>query len=132
MGKYDDIIKMPHWQSKTRAHMSMHDRAAQFSPFAALTGHNDAIEETARLTDGKIVLGEYETQQLDEKFRRLIENPRRRISVTYFVPDRKKQGGKYVTKTKTVRIVDETSRKIVFEDKSEMFLGNILDILFED
>lgn len=132
MGKYDDIIKMPHWQSKTREHMSMHDRAAQFSPFAALTGHNDAIEETARLTDGKIVLGEYETQQLDEKFRRLIENPRQRISVTYFVPDRKKQGGKYVTKTKTVRIVDETLRKIVFEDKSEMFLGNILDILFED
>lgn len=129
MGKYDHIINLPHHQSATRPHMSNHDRAAQFSPFAALSGHEEAIEETARLTDGRIVLGEYEAEILDEKMRQLIENPRRRITVTYFVPDPKKQGGKYVTVEKTARRVDEVYHKIIFEDRSEIRFEDVIDIL---
>ena len=129
MGKYDHIINLPHHQSSTRPHMSNHDRAAQFSPFAALSGHEEAIEETARLTDGRIVLGEYEAEILDEKLRQLIENPRRKIAVTYFVPDPKKQGGKYVTVEKTVRRVDEVYHKIIFEDRSEIRFEDVIDIL---
>ena len=130
MGRYDDIINLPHKQSEKRAHMPNRDRAAQFSPFAALTGHSDAIEETARLTDGKIILGEYEAELLNEKLKRLISEPRQKIRVTYFVPDDKKQGGRYVTQTKTVRRVDETLRRIIFEDKSEMGFEKIADIEF--
>ena len=130
MGRYDDIINLPHKQSEKRAHMSNHDRAAQFSPFAALTGHSDAIEETARLTDGRIVLGEYEADLVNEKLRKLAERPKQEIRVTYFVPDDKKQGGKYVTELKEVRRVDETGRKLIFEDKSEMDFGDIVDIEF--
>lgn len=130
MGKYDDIINLPHKQSEKRAHMPNRDRAAQFSPFAALTGHSDAIEETARLTDGRIVLGEYEAQILDEKLKRLIGEPKQKIRVTYFVPDGKKQGGKYVAETKDVRRIDGTERKIIFEDRSETAFEDITDIEF--
>lgn len=130
MGRYDDIINLPHKQSEKRAHMSNHDRAAQFSPFAALTGHSDAIEETARLTDGRIVLGEYEADLVNEKLRKLAERPKQEIRVTYFVPDGKKQGGKYITEAKKVRRVDETGRKLIFDDKSEMAFGDIVDIEF--
>ncbi len=128
MGRYDDIINLPHRQSEKREHMSIHDRAAQFSPFAALTGHSDAIEETARLTDGRIILGEYEANLLDEKLRQLIENPNQIVKVTYFVPDGKKQGGKYVTESKAVRLVDETLQTIIFKDKSEIDLRDVADI----
>ena len=130
MGRYDDIINLPHKQSEKRAHMSNHDRAAQFSPFAALTGHSDAIEETARLTDGRIVLGEYEADLVNEKLRKLAERPKQEIRVTHFVPDDKKQGGKYITEAKKVRRVDETGRKLIFDDKSEMAFGDIVDIEF--
>ncbi len=130
MGRYDDIIDLPHKQSEKRAHMPNRDRAAQFSPFAALTGHSDAIEETARLTDGRIVLGEYEAQLLDEKLKRLIGEPRQKIRVTYFVPDDKKQGGKYVAETKDVRRIYVTERKIIFEDRSETAFEDITDIDF--
>ena len=118
MGRYDDIINLPHEQSEKRAHVPNRDRAAQFSPFAALTGHSDAIEETARLTDGKIILGEYEANLLNEKLKKLIENPKQKIRVTYFVPDNKKQGGRYVTQIKPVRRVDETLRRIILRIKA--------------
>lgn len=130
MGRYDDIINLPHKQSEKRAHMPNRDRAAQFSPFAALVGHSDAIEETARLTDGKIILGEYEAELLNEKLKRLIDEPRQKIRVTYFVPDDKKQGGKYVAETKDVRRIDGTERKIIFEDRSETAFEDITDIEF--
>ena len=130
MGRYDDIINLPHKQSEKRAHMSNHDRAAQFSPSVALTGYSDSIEETARLTDGRIVLGEYEADLVNEKLRKLAERPKQEIRVTYFVPDGKKQGGKYITEAKKVRRVDETGRKLIFDDKSEMAFGDIVDIEF--
>ena len=95
---YSDIINLPHHQSKTRPHMTNYNRAAQFAPFAALTGHSEAIDETARLTDSKIELDEYEKEIIDRKLRIITENisTMPEITVCYFVPDEKKAGGAYV------------------------------------
>ena len=116
--RYDDIINLPHHVSATRPQMSMHDRAAQFSPFAALTGYDDAVEETARLTDKQAVLSEDEQNQLDEQLRliadRIDEKPE--AEVTYFLPDELKEGGKYMTVNGCVRRIDEYEKEIVFTD----------------
>ena len=97
MGNYEDIINLTHHVSKKHPQMSMHDRAAQFAPFAALSGHSEAIAETARLTDRKIELDEYEKMNLDEKLIVLQEHIREtpEINVTYFCPDDNKDGGRY-------------------------------------
>ena len=116
--RYDDIINLPHHVSAMRPQMSMHDRAAQFSPFAALTGYDDAVEETARLTDKQAVLSEDEQNQLDEQLRliadRIDEKPE--AEVTYFLPDELKEGGKYITVNGCVRRIDEYEKEIVFTD----------------
>lgn len=95
MGKYDDIINLPHHQSAKRPHMSVHDRAAQFAPFAALTGYGDAIDETRRLTCDRPEPGEAELAELDAAFARLTETAGQKplIEVSYFVADSKKEGG---------------------------------------
>ena len=125
--RYDDIINQPHHVSKTRPQMSMHDRAAQFSPFAALTGYDDAVEETARLTDEQYELSEDARNKLDEQLRliadRIDEQPD--VEVTYFVPDPLKEGGKYVTTKGRVRIIDEYAREIVFADGTRIGLDAI-------
>lgn len=116
--RYDDIINLPHHVSATRPRMSMHDRAAQFSPFAALTGYDDAVEETARLTDKQSELSEDARNRLDEQLRliadRIEERPE--IEVTYFVPDERKEGGAYLTVRKCVRRIDVYEREIIFTD----------------
>ena len=93
MGKYDDIINLPHHRSAKRPHMSVHDRAAQFAPFAALTGYGDAIDETRRLTCDRPEPGEAELAELDaalsELLARIGERPQ--VEATYFVPDEKKR-----------------------------------------
>ena len=101
MGKYDDIINLPHHVSQTRPQMSMIDRAAQFSPFAALTGYDAAIKETGRLTDTKLEIGDEERDVLDRKQQYLqkIVADRPEITITYFVPDEKKAGGSYTSLT---------------------------------
>ena len=93
--QYDDIIHLPHHVSKTRPQMSMLDRAAQFPPFAALTGYEDAIQETGRLTDTKVEIGEEVREELDRKQQYLqdIIADRPEITITYFVPDERKAGG---------------------------------------
>ena len=103
--RYSDIINLPHYRSKKRQPMSIHDRAAQFSPFAALTGHDEAIKETARLTDKKIELDETTKIQLNEKFNYIMENiyNQPEITVTYFIPDSLKRGGMYVDFTGKVK-----------------------------
>ena len=102
--QYDDIINMPHHVSKTRSHISALDRAAQFSPFAALTGHNAAIKETSRLTSERIDLDESSKEILDDKLlilqEHLEEQPK--VSITYFKQDEKKSGGKYETVTEKI------------------------------
>ena len=99
MGKYDDIINLPHPEPKKHPRMSMENRAAQFSPFAALTGHNEAIKETERLTDSKVELDQDAIEEINRKLMWIKDNIQSspQATVTYFVPDSKKVGGKYFT-----------------------------------
>lgn len=128
--RYDDIINLPHHQSATRAHMSNHDRAAQFSPFAALTGYDDAVKETARLTNVKINLDEYEKEALNVRLSiiqdMLDEQPE--VSVTYFLPDKKKAGGAYVTATGSVKKIDEYEHLVIMRDGTKIPIDDIADI----
>ena len=129
-GKYDDIINMPHHVSKNRPQMSMQDRAAQFSPFAALTGSGAAIKETARLTDSPAELSEEELWILNIKFQTLLEHLREKptVSFTYFKPDEKKSGGKYVTLSGRVKKADTFKRLVVMEDNTGIPMDDILDM----
>ena len=127
---YDDIIHLPHHVSKTRPQMSMEDRAAQFSPFAALTGYDAAILETGRLTEDKLELGEETQAILDRKQRYLAEiiDTKPEITVTYFVPDEKKSGGAYSTVTGFLKRIDEYERQLVLTDGRKILLDAIFDI----
>lgn len=128
--KYDDIIHLPRHVSSRHPQMSLADRAAQFSPFAALTGHEAAIQETARLTDEFIELDEDQKAQLDERLRLLKENQFRKpeIEVTYFQPDGKKSGGAYVTVRGRVKKIDEYGRSIVFVDGTMIPMERVFSI----
>ena len=130
MGKYDDIINLPHHVSKTRPHMSMHDRAAQFSAFKALTGYDDEVKETARLTDSKIELTEEDIRDLNLKIQVLKEyaDTRPFIFVEYFIPDKKKSGGAYVTTTGNFRHIDEYAAKLILTSGDEIRLNDIYSI----
>ncbi|MDY3919230.1 MAG: hypothetical protein SOZ59_09560 [Candidatus Limivivens sp.] len=133
MGNYDDIINLPHHVSRHHPQMSMHDRAAQFAPFAALTGHSEAIAETARLTERKVELDEYEKEKLDEKLLILqaLGEELPEITVTYFCPDGKKEGGCYKTEKKVLRRISETRHTLVMEDGTEIRIDDILDLSCE-
>ena len=128
--KYKDIIDLPHHQSLRRPRMAMIDRAAQFSPFAALTGHNDAIIETARLTDRKIELDEGTKSIINEKIQMisdfLFEKPT--VTFTHFEPDIKKEGGTYLNTTGTVKRIDEFKREIILTDGRIILIEHIYDI----
>ena len=128
--KYDDIIGLPHHVSATRPRMSMIDRAAQFSPFQALTGYGAAIQETGRLTDRKIELSEDERIVLDMKQQILLDNIRERpdVSITYFIPDERKDGGSYVTVTGNVKKIDDYQRLLILTDRAQSPLDEIVDI----
>lgn len=128
--KYSDIFNMPHHVSQKHPQMSRLDRAAQFAPFAALTGHDDAIKETARLTDENVELDESAKLVINEKLRFVLELADKScvVSVTYFVPDKVKQGGKFITKTGTLSRYDEYGHKLIFDDKSEIGVDSIIDI----
>lgn len=127
---YEDIINLPHHVSKTRPQMSMLDRAAQFSPFAALTGYDAAIKETGRLTDEKIELDEDRKAALDMKQAYLIEmiDDQLEISITYFLPDAKKSGGSYVTVTGNLKRFDEYERLLILTDGKKIPMDDIADI----
>ncbi len=127
---YEDIINLPHHVSKTHPQMPMQDRAAQFSPFAALTGYDDAIDETARLTGKKIELSEEAKEILDRKLQYLgsIISDQPEISVTYFVPDEKKDGGEYVTVKGNLKRIDEYERAIILTDGERIGMDEIIDI----
>lgn len=125
--KYDDIINLPHHVSETRAHMPMLDRAAQFSPFAALTGYDAAVVETARLTDQKLELDETQKEHISEQLfelqERISEQPE--ATVVYFVPDEKKAGGAYETASGKIRKIDEYSQVLSFTDGTEIPFDSI-------
>lgn len=128
--QYDDIIDLPHHVSVTRPRMSMIDRAAQFSPFAALTGYDAAIKETGRLTNERIELTEDSRAVLDRKQQLLLDNlaDHPEASVTYFVPDERKSGGAYVTVTGIVKKVDDYQRLLILTDGTKIPLDEILDM----
>ena len=127
---YEDIKNLPHYEPKYHPRMSSYQRAAQFAPFAALTGYEDAIYETARLTNERIELDEESKSILDNKIQIIKEqiSTRPTISFTYFIPDLKKDGGKYVTVTGIVRKIDEYRQIIILEDKTEMPINEIISI----
>lgn len=130
MGEYDDIINFPHPVSKKHPQMSMLNRAAQFAPFAALTGHGAAIEETARLTDSQIELDENGRAELDRKMEQLLSQVFRHptVTITYFQPDARKAGGAYFSITATVKKWDEYEQTLIMTDGTELPVQMILDI----
>ncbi len=127
---YSDIINLPHHVSAKRPQMPMIDRAAQFSPFAALAGYHAAIEETGRLTHEKIELSEEEKEALDRKQRYLMEKIAKHpvVTVTYFLPDEKKLGGAYVTKSGTLEKLEEYQRWMQLADGTKIPLDDIAQI----
>ncbi len=129
-GKYNDIIDLPHHVSTKRPRMSMQDRAAQFSPFAALTGYDAAVKEAARLTDSRTELSDDELSILNIKFQILLDHLREKpnVSFTYFKPDEKKSGGKYVTLRGIVKKADTFKRLVVMQDDTGIPMDDILDI----
>ena len=132
MRNYDDIINLLRPQYHDLPPMSMHDRAAQFSPFAALVGYDAAVEETARLTDSRREMEEDEinelNRQLSELSERLSERPR--IRVTYFIRDRKKEGGRYASKIGNARTIDQAENRIIFTDGESVPVKDMYSVVF--
>lgn len=130
--RYDEIMGLPHHVSKTRPQMPMSDRAAQFAPFAALTGYDSAIKETGRLTDERIELDEEALTALDRKYQLLMDtlDDAPEVTIIYFQPDERKAGGQYVSATGTVKKVDTFGRRILLQDGTRIPLDNIYDLRF--
>lgn len=129
--KYNDIINLPHHRSEKHPRMTMINRAAQFSPFAALTGHDAAIKETARLTDERIELDESAKAIIDKKLRFIEENIKNKpvISVTYFEPDERKKSGEYVTETSAVSKIDSYTGCLVMQSGHIISIDEIIEII---
>ena len=123
-GTYDDIIALPHPEPRTHPRMSLHDRAAQFSPFAALTGHSAAIA---------ITLDESEIARVDAALQRLREllPQAPAVSITYFVPDERKAGGSYQTVTGTARRIDTANGVLLLTDQRAIPIPDILDVAIQ-
>ncbi len=128
--RYDDIIHLKHHMSPVHPRLSMESRAAQFSPFAALTGYDAALLETGRLTEAKIELTEESRAALDRKQKMLVDiiYDRPEVTVTYFVPDAKKAGGAYVTVTGNVKRIDPVERSMVMTDGTKISLCEVLEL----
>ena len=135
INKYDDIINLPRHVSKKHPQMSVEERAAQFAPFAALVGYEDEVEETARITEKRIELNEEEKKILDTKLQMLNEQIKVQIypniTIMYFIPDLKKDGGKYIKVSGVIKKVDEFKQLIILDDKTEIPIKDIIKILGE-
>lgn len=128
--KYDDIINLPNPTSKNHPRMSLYARAAQFSPFAALTGHEAAIRETARQTDEKEILSDEVITGLNEKLQVIAENigSEQTVTITWFVPDERKAGGTYTTHSGVVKKINEYEHTIIMTDSTIIPIGQISEI----
>lgn len=130
MSRYDDIINLPRWNPKSHPRMSEYDRAAQFAPFAALTGYDAMVSETARLTDAKADLDEEQMLALNEALSiivgRLGEHPK--VGITWFRKDARKNGGEYVRTEGNVRNVEISGRLLVLKDGTEISMDDIFSI----
>lgn len=130
MKKYEDILYLPHHVSATRRRMSVAERAAQFSPFSALTGYDAQIREARRLTRERAQTAVDFQEKLDEKLRitMTLADTEPEISVTYFQPDARKAGGAYVTRTGRLKRIDTYARTLIFTDKTAIALDDLYDI----
>lgn len=130
MKTYDDIINLPHHVSETHPHMSAIDRAAQFSPFAALTGYDTAIKETARLTDERIELDKDIKDTLSNRLQIIADGIEEQpvIEITYFQSDEKKNGGSYIIVTGTAKKIDKDKRVVIMTDGTVIFIDDIINI----
>ena len=130
MKNYEDIINLPHHVSKKHPQMSIWSRSAQFAPFAALTGYDDAVKETARLTDKRLEIDEGLKNILNNKLQYILENKslQPEITFTYFVYDNKKSGGKYIEKTGVVKKIDLNEKYIMLKDKTKISIDEIINI----
>ena len=127
---YEDIINLPHFEPRHKR-MSISIRSAEFSPFAALTGFNDAVKETERLVDKKVLLDEDEKIKINNKLQEILKNIKDKpeIKITYFILDKRKNGGKYVTILDNVKKIDMIEKYIMLESKIKIYFKDILDIL---
>lgn len=131
--RYDDIINLPHHRSTERAHMSLHDRAAQFAPFAALNGYGEAIDETARLTDEKIIPDETAIEKINEKLYEISRHlpEKRNVTITYFRPDALKKGGVYLTDVGIVKKIDDIEKIVIMDSGMQIPMEQIVGIVSE-
>ena len=129
-GPYDDIIHLPHPTSKKRPRMSMEERAAQFSPFVALTGFGGVIQETGRLTDRRVELGESDRAELERTLNFLDsqEEEHPLVQATYFLPDERKEGGSYVTVTGHLKRIDQVGGVLLLQEGSPIPIRDMLQI----
>lgn len=127
---YDDIINLPHFESKKHPRMSLEARSAQFAPFAALTGYEDAVKETARLTDKKIEIDDALKQILNNKLQYVLENNdiNPEVTFTYFISDKRKSGGKYIEKEGNIKKIDNINGHVILKDKSKIKIDDIINI----
>ena len=128
---YDDIIHLPHHTSPTRPRMSMHDRAAQFAPFAALTGHDAAVAEAGRQTEKRIELAQDSRDAINRMLQQLKEMPTQpQITLTYFRPDERKEGGAYLTARTRLRQMDPVQHILTLDTGEEIPMENLVDLRF--
>jgi len=127
---YEDIINLPHFEPKHKR-MSISVRSAEFSPFAALTGFNDAVKETERLVDKKVLLAVDEKIKINNKLQEILKSIKEKpeIKITYFVSDKRKNGGKYIKIINKVKKIDMIEKYIMLENKIKIYFKDILDIL---
>ena len=128
--KYDDIIKLEHHISKTHKQMSIEERSAQFAPFAALVGYEDEVKETERITERMIEITEDIRSILDEKIHliqnKIVEQPE--VTITYFIADSNKQGGKYQTINGRVKKIDDYKKRIILTNNTNISMKDIIEI----
>ena len=127
---YDDIINLPHYKSIKHPRMTIEARSAQFAPFSALVGYEDAVKETERLTDKKIEIDDGLKQILNNKLQYILDNIDKlpEITITYFIPDNIKTGGKYIDKTGIIKKINMINKYIILQDKTKIFINEIINI----
>ena len=125
--KYQDIINLPHYEPKRHPRMSIEARSAQFAPFSALTGYDDVVKETGRLTQRKLELSEEQKINISLKLQEALDN-KKEVLIKYFIKDIKKQGGKYSEKTGVIKKYDQIKQMIIFYDKTQIEINNVVEI----
>ena len=134
MDKYDDIINLPHYEPKYHPRMSKYKRSAQFAPFAALVGYDEQVKECSRLTDERLEIDDELKEKINYKLNKINEliknNPE--VEITYFIPDVKKDDGKYITEKGNVKRIDYINRFIKFTDNKKIILDDVIDIKIND